>query len=466
MADAIQATMTNTLLSGWSVLKPNKMKDLFRAYENQGADYLLMIKALGWQREVDQETYSHWEEDRIHTNFQSKGNVTGQVAGATVAITLHADSVDANNRYYPRVGDNLLFGNGSGRVVGTVISINETDPTAPILSVRPNQVGDTIPDIATGDYLFIYSNAHGEGSDQVDPRISGVTEYSNYLKIIKEDVKTTGTAMTDRLWFDIPWAKMDGRAPAGSYYRKALVDLDYRMGVFIGGALQFDEPVTNTLIVDAVYGTTRQATFGLFPAANLYGYTDDYTPGTLTIGDFDVWGRALTRESVTNGEIMGLFGDDLYVEVENLLVDYLGNTNVDYTRKKVISRLFQGSASMEVVVGFSYFTKGSRTYMFKVNYDYSNVTTYGSTGYNYSHLGIFIPMGKSRDSKTSEMVGSIGYRYKKLGNYSREFKMWDTGSANMDRPTNTIDYKRTSCMAHIGAHQIAANRFITLEPQA
>jgi hypothetical protein len=147
-----------------------------------------------------------------------------------------------------------------------------------------------------------------------------------------------------------------------------------------------------------------------------------------------------------------------------MMIEFLSQTNVDYTRKKAINRLFQGKADMEAVVSFSYLTKANRTWAMKVNYDYSNVTTYATTGYNYSYLGLMIPMGKMKDKKSNEMIGSIGMRYKKLGDYSRQFEMWDTGSANMKSPTNAIDKKKTHCRAHIGAQQIGVNRFIVMEP--
>lgn len=464
---AIQATQTNALLSGWQVLKPSKMKDLFAAKGKQGGDYYLMIRALGWSKEVDQETYSHWEEDYIIENFRTRNAVTGHGAGDSIDVTLHADDLDTANRFYPVVGDELLLGNGSSRVVGVITVIDVSTPTAPVLTIEPKDTADTLPDLNAGDYLFTFSNSHGEGTGQPDPRISGVDEYYNHLKIIKHDIKATGTAYTDGLWFNIPWATMGVTdAPQGSYYRKAVVDLDHRMAQSIGGALQFDVLTDNAAVIDPVYLTTREGTLGVFPAIGLYGYQEDYTIGTMTIGDFNEYGRIFVREQVTEAEIMANVGYGLHTEIEDLLVDYIGNTDVDYTRKRVTNQLMGGSSETEVAISFSYFKKGGRTYMFKVNYDFSNEKTYGTTGYNYEHLGMLIPMGKSKDARTGDMVPSIGYRYKKKGNYSREMYLWDTGSVDMANPTNDVDEKRTHARAHIGAQQIAVNRFISLEPTA
>lgn len=465
--DAVQASMTHTLLSGLSVLKPYNEKNLFAAKGLQGGDLFLMIKSLGnnWSKEVDQETYNHWEEDYIINNFQSLGAVTGQGAGDAVLITLHTNSVDASNRFYPVAGDEILFGTPAARVPGTIRSINITTPTAPVLTVYPKDITATIPDIDAGDTLFIYSNSFGEGTDQPSGRVSGVDQYTNHLKELKHSIDVTGHAITDGLWFDIPWTTSVKGAPAGSYFRKANVDLDYKMAQSIGGALQFDVITTNTALTDPTEGTLLDGTLGFFPAIDLYGYASPYTPGNMTIGDFDTFGKAFVRENVTNKDILAWMGYDLYVELENLLPDFLDNTNVDYTKKQLGQNLWGANMEMAVAIGFSHFQKSGKNYMFKINYDFSNQKTYGSTGYDYSNMGALIPMGTSKDARTGDMVGSIGYRYKKKGDYSREFEMWDTGSVYMNTPTNSVDKKFTHIRAHIGAQQIGVNRFISLLPQ-
>jgi hypothetical protein len=462
--NAVQTPMTHGLLSGLSVLKPNKMKELFATRGLQGGDLFLTIKALGYEKEVDQDSYSHWQEDFILANFQSRNAVTGQGAGDSVNITLDQNSVDASNHFYPEVYDVILFGTPGARVPGIITAINVSSPAAPVLTVEPKLITDTIPDIDADEYLFIVTNSWAEGSDQPDGKISGVTEYTNYLTESKQSVSTTGSALTDSLWFDIPWTSIKSDAPAGSYYRKVLVDLDHRMSQAIGGALQFDVPTTNTAAVDAVEGTLLPGTLGFYPAIEAYGYVDPITPGGMTIGDFDTYGKIFVRENVTNPEIMGWMGYDLYVEIENLLPDFLDNTNVDYTMKRVADNYFGKNMDMAVSIGFSAFTKSGKTYLFKINYDFSNQKTFGTTGYNYGYMAAFIPMGKSKDARTGDMVGSIGYRYKKLGNYNREFEMWDEGTANVPVKTGRKDKRYTFCRSNYGAQQIGAHRFIALEP--
>lgn len=462
--NAIQTPMTHTLLSSMSVLKPNYTKELFAIRGLQGGDLFLTLKALGYEKPVDQENYYHWEEDFILNNFQNRNQVTGQGAGDDVLITLDQNSVDANNKFYPTVGDQILFGTPANRVTAYIVSINVSSPAAPVLTVRPKNSADTIPTIAADETLFIYTNTWGEGTSQPNGKISGVIQYENKLKILKTSVETTGTALTDSLWFDIPWTTMKKGAPEGSYFRKVLIDLDHRTSQAIGGALQFDNFTTNTAAVDPVEGTLLQDTFGFYPAIEAYGYVDPITPGALTIGDFDTYGKIFVRENVTNPEIMAWMGYDLYVEIENMLPDFLDNTNVDYTMKRVAENHFGANMDMAVAMGFSAFKKSGKNYLFKINYDFSNQKTYGSTGYDYGYMAALIPMGKSKDARTGDMVGSIGYRYKKLGSYNREFEMWDQGTANVANPTGTVDKRYTYCRAHFGAQQIGVNRFIALEP--
>jgi hypothetical protein len=470
MPDAFQAQHTNTLLSAYSVLKPEKLDELFQKNEKQGYEYFLLIRALGWMMEVSQESYSHWEDLRIHENFNSKTTVASPgVAGNPISIVLSATDLDASNRYYPRVGDDIPFGNGASTVVGIITAIDDTsDPTAPVLTIYPKQVADTLPGVTAGDTLFIMSNSFGEGTDQPAARFSGVQEITNYLKKIKETINSTGTALTDSLWFTIPWANIvgEGVAPAGSYYRKAFVDMEYRMALSIGGALQFDENTTNTTpVVDATYGTVMKGTIGLFPATRTYGTSFNYTPGTLSIADFNYFDRVLAQQHVSNKTIMFMQGSALYQENEDLLYDYLLDTNIKYEniRRNVTDTLFGKMSEREVSVGFGYFEKSGRTYAFKRNFDYDNPQTYGSTGYDYPNLGILIPLGKSRDKSTGKSVGSIGCRYKKLGSYNREFEMWNVGGAGNIQKTDGVDRILSYSRADIGAHQIAANRFIVVQ---
>lgn len=461
---AFQAQYNRPLLSSFGMLYPDKLDELFRRYGKQGYQYFLMLRALGFRLEAENEQYSHFEENYIHENFTEKTGAAQPAVGASIDITLSATDVTANDQYYPRVGDDLIFQTTTGRVVGNIYSIDDTtDPTAPVLTVYPKRSTDQFPAVAAGTTLYIFSSSFAEGTTQPESRFSGTEEFTNTLKIIKESVESTGTALNQKLWFDIPWTQ---GGETWGYYRKALVDLDYRMALQIGGACLFDVQTTNTSLLDSTTGYSINGTDGLFPTANTYGHQYPYTAGTLTVGDFDQWDRLLEQEFVTAKVVMMMEGVKLYQEVENMLVDYIKNTDVDYTRKVVTDELFNGLQKMEVTVSWKYFTKSDRTFAFKRMHDFSNIKTYGSPGSKVPQLGILIPMDYTKDAKTGAGLPSIGYRYSKLGDYSREFEMWDIRGAggNTASYNTAIDKIVTYSRAHIGAHQVGANRFIVLEP--
>jgi len=59
------------------------------------------------------------------------------------------------------------------------------------------------------------------------------------------------------------------------------------------------------------------------------------------------------------------------------------------------------------------------------------------------------------------MIPSIGMRYKALGDYNRQMKVWKTGGAQAS--TNQTDKDEMNQRTEFGSEYIASNRFFLTE---
>ncbi len=196
--DAIAQIYASDIVSGFDIHKPEKMNVLFSRYGDQGASYFQLLRSLGFEKEVSLDTYSHFEENRIHEVIIVDANVSQPATGANIVFVIDANSLDANNNFYLRKWDIILFPN---EVTGSVIDIDVTTPTAPSITVRLNDDTDRFPALTSMQELIIISNAFSEGSGQPEGAIRGTWEYENDAQIIKETIGYTGSEMVNQTWF-------------------------------------------------------------------------------------------------------------------------------------------------------------------------------------------------------------------------------------------------------------------------
>ena len=228
--DAIANIYASDIVSGFDIHKPEKLNVLFSRYGDQGASFFQLIRSMGFEQPVANDAYGHYEENHIHEILHSREIVAQPIAGDPITFVLDQDDLDANNNFYVRLYDVLMFPN---EVTGIVTDIDVTDPTAPEVTVEPNDNADRFPALTAGEELIIISNAFSEGSGQPEGAVSGTWEYSNCAQIIKETIGYTGTEMVNQTWFDV--TSKGQSIPA--FYFKGQIDIDYRMALKIDGAL-------------------------------------------------------------------------------------------------------------------------------------------------------------------------------------------------------------------------------------
>jgi hypothetical protein len=466
--NAVTHITDSTFVSNLDLHKPEILNKMFLSKGTQGIGYLL-TRSLGFETPVAADDYSHFEKDESHDSIKINAGVGPGAPGVSVNFVLDADSLDADNNYYPRLYDWVLFPN---EVVGWIRSITVVAGGLGLgvdevtLEIRPNDILDAIPAVLADAYLPIVSSSFSEASGMPLPAITSAWKYTNTAQIIKEAIGATGTELVNQTWIDL----YNEAGEFQGYYRTGQADLDYRMLTKIDGMFWFGKKIDNTAgrALDAVSGYPIKGSEGLFPAIRRLGHVNGYVPGAFAVGKFDEYDRILTQEYIPSDipiwMPMGLY---LYQEIENELVTYFANTNIQFAKQTVNDKLFKSNESLAASVNFKYLTKSDRTWLFNKMNGWSNPKTYGITGYDVEYQGLCIPLDKKKDPKSSEDIPSIGTRYRAMGRYNRR-SITDTlsgiGAAGGRIPVDTIDRTNTYQLAHMGNHFMGLNRFILIDP--
>jgi len=454
--DAIAQIYASDIVSGFDIHKPEKMNVLFSRYGDQGASYFQLLRSMGFEKEVSLDTYSHYEENRIHEVVIVDDTVAQPIVGADIVFVIDANSLDANNNFYLRQWDVILFPN---EVTGSVSAIDISAPTAPSVTVVLNDDTEQFPALTAGEELVIFTNAFSEGSGQPKGAVRGTWEYENDAQIIKESIGATGSEMVNQTWFNV--TSKGVKIPA--YYHLGQVDIDYRTALRIDGALLWGKRTINTALVDPVTGRVIKTTEGMIPYIRRVGNEQSYTSGAFAVTEFDDMDNTLDREGAGN-YILSLLGLKLHQDIENSLVTYFTDTNIQFARQTSNEVLFNNNESLAASVNFKYMTKSERTFLFKRMGVFNNPKLYGATGYNANQLGLFLPINKKKDPVSGNMVESIGTRYRGLGKYNRRMEVWQVGGAGEGLKVTDIDERNTYQRTHIGAHFRGGNQMLLMEP--
>lgn len=456
--DAIAQIYASDIVSGFDIHKPEKMNVLFSRYGDQGASYFQLLRSLGFESEVSLDTYSHYEENRIHEVIIVDAIVSQPAIGADIVFVIDALSLDANNNFYLRKWDIILFPN---EVTGSVVDIDVSTPTAPSITVTLNDDTEQFPALTAGQELIITSNAFSEGSGQPESAIRGTWEYENDAQIIKETVGYTGSEMVNQTWFNV--TSQGTKIPA--YYHLGQVDIDYRTALRIDGALLYGKRTVNSALLDTDTGRPIKTTEGAIPYTRRVGNEQSYTAGAFDVLEFDEMDNTLDREGAGN-YICGLLGIKLHQDIENSLKTYFTDTNIIFAQKTTNEVLFNNNESLAASVNFKYLTKSERTFLFKRMGVLNNPKLYGATGYENlgPKLGLFMPINKKKDPVSGNMVESIGTRYRGLGRYNRKMEVWQVGGAGEGLKVTEFDKRHTYQRCHVGAHFRGGNQFVLMEP--
>lgn len=452
-----------SIVSGFDVYKPEVYNQLINRYGDQGQSWFMTMKMLGFERPVASDIYYHYENELKNPPFKSAGIVAAAAAGASQSITISPDSLDAGNRFYPRLGFQVNYKGGKR---GFISAIDITTPSAPVLTVKPIQTGAaySLPAVAAAEELSIVSSAFAEGTGQPVGIVPGAVKRSNMLQIIKETASVTGSELTNQTWMTGYEDVSSVTGQPNSWFHINMMDIDYRIALQISDALLFGQSSDGSITDPGGTGNIVKMTTGLVTTMKSQSIQSSYSTGSFSVTNFDAIGRSLQREY--SGNKIGMhMGEDFYSEAENALVSYLAATRVDYTEELLNSILPDDMKvrSKAIAVNFKSLVKNERKYLLNKMNEFSNRQTYGIPGSVTPGYGLFIPLTTVKDPKTDKFDHHIGCRYKALGGYSRKMQTWDVNGASGNMVTD-LDVNNNYVRAHIGAHQMAMNQSLFLQP--
>jgi len=460
----IAAQYQSNFVSAYDVHKPDVLSKMFNRYGDQGSSWFLTLEKLGFVKPVAATQYSHYENELKNPTFNADASTAAGAAGAAVNITLSAADVNGSGQSYPRQFEIVYFKGGQlGMIMSVTVGGGPSYTT--VLSIKPLKTTDVIPAVAAGEEISIISNAHSEGSDQPKGVVPGATKRTNYTQIMKETLAVTGTELTNQTWFD-GWVEVPGSvngteqiASGNSWYNLNWMDMEWRIGKQVSGALLFGETSNN--ITDTATSLPINTTQGLIPTIRSLGNTETYTPGAFSVTDFDAYGRILDRE-YAGDYVLGLTSKSFSDEIENTMVAYLANTNIIYEIEQQLGSRF-GVDGKSISIDFNYLKKSQRTFMFKRMMEFSNRQTFGIANSVTDGYGVFLPMNKVKDAKSGKMLDNIGARYKNLNGYSRKMEVWSVNGAGPGMKVSSVDVNKSFIRTDMGAHIMGANQMILVK---
>ncbi len=454
MAGAVSAQMSNSLVSLFNIHEPQKANFLFRKYGKQGVTAFQFLQSIGAVSPVALGTFSHFEEDWIHATFTpatvaDSGTYTG---GVTITITAAGGDVDSLGNSYPRQGDIVMFNDGVKGFIKTKVETNTTTTTLEVVPL--NTANDLLSSAVVGEQVIIISNSFAEGTDNPEGRVSKAYEYSFNTQIIKETVASTGTELTNGLWFK----SIDGVGIAGWFDKAKSIDLDYRTALAIDGMILYGESANNSDV-------DGQTASGLIDGVTSQGGNATYTSGLFSVAYFDQMNRYLDKQQAPN-EYVGLLGYQAFQDVENTLSNVFTQNPIVFAGGggKSFGQLMYGDnmqaiGNQNVEIGFRSITKTDRTFHLLKLPQLSNPKLYGATGFTEASRMIFCPLDRPIAPKGGAMP-RLGVRYKELGGYSRKMESWFTGGAgNIPVKTNTNDSVQLNNRCELGSEQFGLNSF-------
>lgn len=456
----VTADFNYNISSLYDILKPEYANKVFLKYAKEGLGLQLILRSMGMEEPVMQDTYNWFEREKSRVAFHSAGNVVAPGAGNPITIRLSAADFDANGGYFPQTRQLVWF--PLSNVVGWVHSITGTYPTVDLV-IRPCRLTDDIGAVSTNDEIAIYSSTYSEQSDIPQGHIVPYTKLSNDCQIIKTSGTVSGSEFARSWWFD---KNSDGGVTDAWNEQLASIELNHYSD--IDGAMWLGQRIDNTAnrAVDATTGMAYMGMQGLIPVLNDRGSSSTYTLGAYTIDDFDAYDRILEREYVAEPLVLMMMGSGLYRAIENKLKTYLVNTQVDFTKQVVNDRLFNSNDSLAATVNFKYFTKSDRTFMFKRIVNFSNPETFGITHSNMENIGVVVPMTSTTDAVSGAKLKNLTSLYRAKGGTNRKINidMYSGAAGTPGIKVSTIDADKVRYQSHVSLRTTMANQMILVQP--
>lgn len=392
-----------------------------------GAGLLNWLESQGNFEEVGQNVFYHGEKNWLFLGQKISSSV---VSGSKLAITIHADSLDAGVAS-PRVSEIIMFPSGVTAYVDTVANN--------VITVQP-QTGTTAAALAleatVGTYFALLSNAQTEGSSHMASYVSKPLIFQGNTQIFREAFDMTGTAASNKSYFT-------SRGGKPYYYIQQEMDAVMRLRHKINFGMMFQPGSSFT---DAG-GTNPVATsIGLIPIAKQDGINyNTAVGGSFTLEDIEAINLGLDAENAGNS-VQFWIGNQLNQELQR---------SVTNTMQAAVSYgTFKGGKDRALELGFNSIKIGQRQWDVNVSGIFSHPQITGLAGMNHAMSGILLPTDSMVDTVSGKKESSISMCYKKQGDgQDRRYR-----SGKIDFDTNLQDKISTGYMAEMGLKVRGRNR--------
>lgn len=457
--NATEGLYTTDFVSAMELNYRELNETLYKPYGDEGVSYR-KLRDMGYESSVSSPTWEAFEKDWAHSNFKVTGNTSEGSAGAAVNLQIHADYIDADGKFYPRVGDIITFkGKTAKQGIVTVINVGSTSG---LIAVKPTNTGLKIPAVATGETLIITSGAQGDGSGLPKPAITRYTGYEYQAQIIKEAVMSTGQALTTKTVFPL----LNRAGEAQGLYSESFADGEVRLMKKIDGMLLVGRKNTAaTAQLDALadsgdYQGKVLTSTSLLEASQDRGFaTTAWGSWSNPVTDFDDVTNNLLAQRVSRDTVVWA---SLGAETNNFFTNGF-QTFFNQNNDQFITMARNAfGISQEAGMDMKVFNKGGFTFSFDVNYTLSDPQTFNSEGYGYNEYGFLIPLRKmASTTDDNRKIPNFGVRYMKMGGYDRRFLV-DTlagfgATYGGKQPINGYDLTKHVWMTQQGAEFMEAN---------
>lgn len=471
---AIVSIPSDKLLSTFNLWKPEVAQEFYRIYGDQGASTFKNLRSLGMVFEVTQDTRTTYSEQLIHQNLHL-GSVIANPSAGVFTFTLgnsspNDDFLESSSSapytsatfYSPAQVNQVLSFPGEDGASPVQFLITSITGTAPNLTVTMQQLDlsqtFTFGSYVAGQAIAITSNAWAEGTGQPDPIVTKPYVDYEYAQIIKTTSRTTGTQMTNGLWIK---TYSDQSGNIVGYQTINQRNAEYEHELAIGGALWVSRNSSNPAFTGGSVEPNK-TTEGLIPYLERRGTTLNYASGGFSIALFDQIDSILTKNFAPT-YVQGMFGAELDNEKDNVFKSYFQGNNMNvYEDAKTISDLFGNNTGLAMSVSFKQFKKGNRTYLMTRIPEFNHPTFLGTQGLRFTGLGVFLPLGKMKDTKSGQELPYFGMGYKGLGGYSRMAEVWATSGAGTEMKVITQDYQQINHRSHVMACHVGGNQGVLL----
>lgn len=480
-SDVGGGVMTQEVISDYNLYKPNELIQVFERH-GYAPSFRLILKNMGFRRGTAKPTVGHYEYP-WRKNLVTIGDIITPSAGPGTNVVIELDPTDMYNAgvtvngvaaqaSYPLEKEIIIFKDGNA---GQIIA-KDTSVTPHQLTIRPVKTTvDLVASIVIGESYFIATNAWGEGSGLPKGRVPRVLTYQNTFQIVKEAMYSTGSELTNQMYFNPTPDK------PGSFYAKMEMDAMYRFEEMCDGALIWGQQINNITEYNQEVGLDIPitGTEGLIEFATVNGNNETYTVGNYQISDFDDVSRYYERERIGVREIMCLQGIDINIEIENVIGTLLDGDLAALLTKKFMygDNMFSDGinakdpGAMALEYNFRAVRKSNYNYYFYMLHIFNENVGAGAPGYDYPNWQVMFPVGYVADKDSGTKRATVGYEYKQLGNYSREEVIADfsgVGVAGTGTPyriaSNPNDIHVGGMLAEIAGHNTCANHITLVRP--